>query len=104
MSSCSRRAFLEAGVRLGAGALLLSACGGAPLDGNVTPANGQATLSFAQFPKLSTVGGGVVVDAGGTLLVVIRTGETRAGGPSAGLTGAGCPRCAARCTCRSRGR
>ena len=90
MSSCSRRAFLEAGERLGAGALLLSACGGAPLDGNVTPANGQATLSFAQFPKLSTVGGGVVVDAGGTLLVVIRTGDTSAVALSAVCTHEGC--------------
>ena len=65
--ACSRRAFLEAGVRIGAGAVLLSACGGAPLDGSVTPAGGQATLSFAQFPKLETVGGGVVVDAGGNV-------------------------------------
>ena len=88
--SCSRRAFLEAGVRLGAGAMLLSACGGAPLDGSVTPAGGQATLSFAQFPKLQTVGGGVVVDAGGTLLVVIRTADAAAVGLSAVCTHEGC--------------
>jgi nitrite reductase/ring-hydroxylating ferredoxin subunit len=93
MSNCSRRAFLEAGARLGAGALVLSqfaGCGAAPIDGNVTPANGTATLSFAQFPKLASVGGGVVVDAGGTLLVVIRTADTTAVGLSAVCTHEGC--------------
>jgi cytochrome b6-f complex iron-sulfur subunit len=90
MSNCSRRAFLEAGARIGAGALLLSACGGAPVDGSVTPSAGQATLTFAQFPKLSTVGGGVVVDAGGTMLVVIRTADTTAVGLSAICTHQGC--------------
>jgi Rieske Fe-S protein len=90
MSQCSRRAFLEAGVRIGAGALLLSACGGTALDGSVTPSAGQATLTFAQFPKLATVGDGVVVDAGGTLLVVIRTGATTAVGLSAVCTHEGC--------------
>jgi Rieske Fe-S protein len=90
MSQCSRRAFLEAGIGIGAGALLLSACGGAPVDGSVTPSSGQATLAFAQFPKLTTVGDGVVVDVGGTLLVVIRTADTTAVGLSAVCTHEGC--------------
>jgi Rieske Fe-S protein len=93
MSHCSRRAFLEAGARLGVGALVLGhlgGCGGTALDGSVTPQSGAATLGFAQFSKLATVGGSVVVDAGGTLLVVIRTGDTSAVGLSAVCTHEGC--------------
>ena len=93
MSNCSRRNFLELGARVGVGALVLtqlSACAGTPLDGSVTASGGQAQLTFAQFPKLASAGGGVVVDAGGTLLVVIRTGDTTAVGLSAVCTHEGC--------------
>jgi cytochrome b6-f complex iron-sulfur subunit len=93
VSNCSRRTFLEAGARLGVGALVLAqlpGCGGGATDGSVTPMNGEARLGFTQFPQLQTIGGGVVVDAGGTLLVVIRTGESTAAGLSAVCTHAGC--------------
>jgi nitrite reductase/ring-hydroxylating ferredoxin subunit len=87
--SCSRREFLAVG-----GALVVSRLGGCGrgghIDGEVAPANGLATLTFAQFPQLSTVGDGVVVDAGGTLLVVIRTGDTTAAALSAECTHEGC--------------
>ena len=87
----SRRTFLAGG----AGALVLArfaGCGnngGAP-EGSVTPSNGMVTLTFAQFPKLATVGDGVVVDAGGTLLVVIRASDTSATALSAICTHEGC--------------
>src|SRR5262245_58277349 len=93
MSSCSRRAFLATGARAGVGALVLSrfaGCGGPSLDGSVAASNGKATLTFAQFAKLQTVGDGVVVDAVGTLLVVIRTGDTTATAMSAECTHEGC--------------
>src|SRR5262249_52885298 len=93
MSSCSRRAFLATGARAGAGALVLSrfaGCGGSSVAGNVTPSNNMATLTFAQFPQLQTVGDGAVVDACGTLLVVIRTGDTTATAVSAECTHEGC--------------
>jgi cytochrome b6-f complex iron-sulfur subunit len=93
MSSCSRRDFLATGARAGVGALVLSrfaGCGGSSVDGSVATSNNMATLTFAQFPKLQTVGDGVVVDAGGTLLVVIRTGDTTATALSAECTHEGC--------------
>ncbi len=91
MTNCTRRIFLELGIGAGALALThLSACGGAPVDGTATPTGGQVQLTFAQYPKLQTVGDGVVVDAGGTLLVVIRTGDTSAVGLSAVCTHQGC--------------
>lgn len=93
MSNCSRRDFIAIGARLGVGAAVLSrfsGCSSAPVDGSVTPQNGVATLTFAQFPKLSTVGNGVVVDVDGTMLVVIRTGDTSAVGLSAECTHEGC--------------
>lgn len=94
MSDCSRRRFLETTARTGVGTLLLarlSACTmGGPVDGNIMATNGQAELTFAQFPALMMVGGGVVVDVGGTLLVVIRTGDMTAIGLSAVCTHSGC--------------
>jgi Rieske Fe-S protein len=94
MSDCTRRRFLETTARAGAGAFVLaqlSACNsGGPVDGSVAATNGEAALTFAQFPTLATVGGGVVVDASGTLLVVIRTGDTTATALSAVCTHESC--------------
>ena len=94
MSDCTRRRFLETSARAGVGGLVLarlSACnGGGAVEGTVPATNGQAELTFAQYPKLATVGGGVVVDASGTLLVVIRTGDTTASAVSAVCTHEGC--------------
>ncbi|MDB4969039.1 MAG: (2Fe-2S)-binding protein [Myxococcales bacterium] len=93
MSQCTRRTFLALSARMGVGALALTqlpGCGGAPVDGSVTPTNGTVQLTFAQFPNLQTVGTGVVVDAGGTLVVVIRTAEATAIGLSAICTHEGC--------------
>jgi len=87
----SRRTFLAGGA--GALALLrLGGCGnnGGAVEGSVTPSNGAVTLTFTQFPKLATVGDGGVVDAGGTLLVVIRAGDTSATALSAVCTHEGC--------------
>jgi Rieske Fe-S protein len=94
MSDCTRRRFLENSARAGVGALVLaqlSACtSGGPVDGTIPATNGQAELTFTQFPNLATVGGGVVVDANGTLLVVIRTGDMTATALSAVCTHSGC--------------
>ena len=94
MSDCSRRRFLECAARAGVGTLVLarlSGCtSGGAIEGTVTPTNGQATLTFAQFPKLSTVGGGVVVDVGGRPLVVVRTGDASAVALSAVCTHQSC--------------
>lgn len=74
------------------GVLALSqVCGcGTSLDGAVTPANGEAVLTFVQFPKLATIGGGVVVDAGGKIIVVVRTADTMATALSGECTHEGC--------------
>jgi len=94
MSDCTRRRFLATTARAGVGTLVLTrlaACtSGGMVEGTVPTTSGQAALTFAQFPKLAMVGGGVVVDAGGTLLVVIRTGDTTAIGLSAVCTHESC--------------
>lgn len=93
MSHCSRRSFLEVGARLGLGAMVVSqlpACHGGALDGSVMVSANQAQLTFAKFPKLQTVGGGVVVDASGTLVAVLRTSDTAATALSAVCTHEGC--------------
>lgn len=82
---------------LGAGALCdaLTGCGsastGEPIDGTVTAQNGQALVSFAQFPKLQTAGGAVVVatSTGGNY-IVIRTSATQAVALTAVCTHAHC--------------
>jgi Rieske Fe-S protein len=80
MNQAARRTFLEqiAGAA-GAFALarLASGCG-TPVDGSVTPMGGIATLSFAQFPQLQTVGDSVIVDAGSIRLLVVRISSTAA--------------------------
>ncbi|MGZ3441877.1 MAG: QcrA and Rieske domain-containing protein [Polyangia bacterium] len=87
MSDLTRRSFLGATAAAGCGALLFGGCqNGGSVEGSVTPSNGQALLGFAMFPKLMTVGGGVVVDAGGTPIAVIRTGDTTATALSATCT------------------
>jgi cytochrome b6-f complex iron-sulfur subunit len=88
MSDITRRSFLEGAATAACGALLLGGCqsGGGPVDGSVTPTNGQALLTFAMFPKLMTVGSGVVVDAGGNPIAVIRTGDATATALSATCT------------------
>jgi cytochrome b6-f complex iron-sulfur subunit len=79
MEKLNRRRFLVlVPAMLGTGALssVLSGCGGAntgeAVDGTVTAQNGQAVLPFAQFPKLQSIGGFVVVrtTSGGTYLVI----------------------------------
>ena len=95
MDELTRRRFLVlAPVALGALPAVLTGCGGSsgtPVDGTVTVANGRATLSFSQFPKLQSAGGAVVVEAssGGTYLV-IRTSASRASALTAVCTHAHC--------------
>lgn len=69
---------------------MLGGCGQGSVDGTVTPTNNMATLTFAMYPKLSTVGGGVVVDISGDPIAVIRTGDTSATALSAVCTHQGC--------------
>ena len=91
MAEISRRRFLEGVAVAGAGALVLGGCAqGGPIEGTVTPTNNMATLTFAMYPKLATVGSGVVVDIGGDPIAVIRTGDTSATALSAVCTHAGC--------------
>ena len=57
----------------------------------MTPNGNQVTLSFAQFPALTSVGGGVVVAVqGGFPIAVVRTGDATAVALSATCTHAGC--------------
>jgi Rieske Fe-S protein len=73
-----------------AGAGLLPGCG-TSVDGTVTPVNGQARLTFAQFGQLRTVGGSVVVGVSGfSPIIVFRTGDSAAAALSATCTHAGC--------------
>ena len=83
--SISRRQFLETTV-------LLAACGGGGggTSGAITTANGQAELSFAQFPSLQNVGGGVIVDSSQGPLAVLRSGTASATALSAICTHSGC--------------
>ncbi len=90
----TRRRFLEL-VPASAGALLctpLAAClNGGHIDGSVENVSGQATVSFAQFPRLMTVGGGVVVAASsGQTVLVVRTSQTTATALDAICTHQGC--------------
>ena len=92
--ACSRRQFLQViPVSLGCGALAsaLGGCDvGASVDGSVEVTGGQAVASFAQFPALATVGGGVVVSAGGVPVAIIRTASDAVVALSAVCTHAGC--------------
>ncbi|MCU1278780.1 MAG: Rieske Fe-S protein [bacterium] len=91
MSEISRRSFLEAAAAAGCGALLLGGCQtGSSVDGTVTPTQGMAQLTFAMFPKLMTVGDGVIADLGSGPIAVIRTSDTAAMALSAVCTHAGC--------------
>jgi|SRR5579871_6373554 len=73
----------------GAAVAILPAC--SHYDGQVSAANGQAVLTFAQFSSLAGVGGSAVVDVrGGFPIVVVRTGATTAAALSATCTHQGC--------------
>jgi nitrite reductase/ring-hydroxylating ferredoxin subunit len=73
-----------------AGASLLPSCGNS-LDGTVTPVDGQARLTFAQFAQLSTIGGSVVVGVSGySPIIVFRTSDGEAAALSATCTHVGC--------------
>ena len=90
----TRRRFLEL-VPAAAGVLAcvpLGAClNGGHIDGSVTTVGGQVTVTFAQFPKLMTVGGGVVVAASsGQTVLVVRTSQTAAAAVDAICTHEGC--------------
>jgi nitrite reductase/ring-hydroxylating ferredoxin subunit len=88
MSGCTRREF-HGLILAGSAAVLLPACG--PFDGSATMIDGQVVLSFAQFPQLATVGGGVVVDVKGSFpIVVVRTADAGASALSATCTHQGC--------------
>jgi nitrite reductase/ring-hydroxylating ferredoxin subunit len=87
--SLTRRQFhgLLAG---GAGTILLGS-GGCATMSTVTPANGQVSLSFAQFPQLGSAGGSAVVNVTGSFpIAVIRSGATSATALSATCTHASC--------------
>lgn len=93
--SHSRRHFLSLVPKVAlAGAALsqLGGCGGDyNVDGSVTLASGKATLTFAQFPKLQTTGGGAIVGLdNGSAIAVIRTSDTEATAHSAVCTHEGC--------------
>jgi cytochrome b6-f complex iron-sulfur subunit len=90
MTDISRRCFLEAASLLTGSALIAGCQNGGAIAGSVSPTNGTAQLTFAMFPKLQTVGDGVVVDVGGQELAVIRTGDMTATALSAVCTHAGC--------------
>jgi cytochrome b6-f complex iron-sulfur subunit len=90
MSEISRRWFLETVAAAGCGTLLLGGCGNGAVDGSVTPTNGMAQLTFAMFPKLTTVGNGVIAEMGSGPVAVIRTGDTTATALSAVCTHSGC--------------
>jgi Rieske Fe-S protein len=88
MSGCTRREF-QGWLLAGAAAGLLPSC--SPYDGTVAPSGGRVVLSFAQFPKLQTVGGAAVVDVSGSFpLVVVRTAADAASALSATCTHQGC--------------
>ncbi|MCU1278123.1 MAG: Rieske (2Fe-2S) domain protein [bacterium] len=86
----SRRQF-NGLVAAGAGACFVGCTAGAAPDGTVTPTNGQAVLTFAQFPQLATAGGTAVVDVNSSFpIVVVRTSDTVVTALSATCTHAGC--------------
>ena len=90
---CTRRGFLlysSATVGLGALAGAAPGCGGG-VAGRVTLKGGQAVLPFADFPELSRVGGGVVVDTDvHRPLAVIRLAQDRVIALTAVCTHAAC--------------
>jgi cytochrome b6-f complex iron-sulfur subunit len=93
--SITRRRFLVSTGQLGVGALLLDGFAGCqstggPTDGSVDTVNGQATLTFARYPQLMTVGDGVVVDSSVGKLAVLRTATDSVVALSAVCTHAGC--------------
>ena len=91
VSTLSRRCFLESTAAATCSALLLGGCqSGGGSEGSVSPTGGMAQLTFAMFPKLQTVGSGVVADLGGELIAVIRTGDMTATALSAVCTHSGC--------------
>ncbi len=95
MEEMTRRRFLVlAPVALGAIPAVLNGCGGSSgssVDGTVAVQNGQATLSFSQFPKLGSVGGAAVIEVNsGGSYIVIRTGVSTASALSAVCTHAHC--------------
>jgi cytochrome b6-f complex iron-sulfur subunit len=91
MRALTRRQFHQLAV-LGAGAALVPACSnGAAPNGNVALSNGQAILSFEQFPMLANVGGSALVTVTNSFpLVAVRTGDATAVALSATCTHAGC--------------
>ena len=87
---CTRRQFHRLALAI-AGVELIGCNTGAAAGGSVTPSMNQATLPFAQFPALATVGGSTVVSVTGSFpLVVIRTGDATATALSATCPHAGC--------------
>jgi cytochrome b6-f complex iron-sulfur subunit len=88
LNDISRRDFI--GCAAAGCAIALTGCGGGTVNGNVTPSNGVAQLTFTQYPALMTVGGGVVVSTPNATIVVVRTGDTTVTALSAICTHAGC--------------
>ena len=85
-----RREFMAWAAAAGASVALLG-CGGEGAAGTVVAAGGKVTLSFSQFPDLSTPGGGVVVQVqGGNPVLVVRQDTTTAVAMSAVCTHQGC--------------
>ena len=87
MADLTRRDFhcLVLGSAAAALTPLTSACSGA--DGTVTPSDGKARCSFAQFPSLRTAGGSAIVDVKGSFpLLVMRVSDTSVSALSATCT------------------
>jgi cytochrome b6-f complex iron-sulfur subunit len=89
MSELNRREF-NLLILAGAAGSLVPGCS-SPYDGSVSLTNGQAVLSFTQFPELASVGGAAVVAVQQSFpIVVVRTTQTEVVALSATCTHQGC--------------
>ncbi len=89
MNGPTRREFNTL-ILAGAAATMLPGCQPS-FDGSVTPSNGRAVLTFAEFPQLATVGGSALVDVTNSFpIVVVRSSATVADALSATCTHQGC--------------
>jgi len=71
-ASCSRRDFVATGALAAVGAFL-AACGGGDEGSPTSPGNVSLTVTLANFPALSAVGGIARVTTSGTPVAVVRS-------------------------------